>query len=450
MVTLLFILSCGPKLDQAEPPIPQPQAFSYSGTEAIPDRWWTAFENEQLNQIIDTALTKNLSLESIWQQFQAAKSNVRIQGSNLWPQIESSLQSGISRPVPDFAGGENTQAGLSASYEIDLWGRLSSAKEAEAFRAQASFYDYQAGAMSLSAEISIAYFRVITTKRQIELVKEQIEINNKILKLIRARFGSGQVRAVDILRQEQLLESTRNLQITFERDLKLAKNQLSLLIGKPAQNELEINKLDLPELGALPKSGLPLELARRRPDIKNAHARVLAADRDYAVAIRNKYPRLSIRTSVQARSNTYSNLFDEWAYNIAGNLVAPLLYGGRLRAEADRSEAFKNSAMSDYGQTVLQAFKDVEDALVNEKKQKERLEVLKRQLNLTDKTNSQIRLEFLNGLSNYLDVLLALDEQQQLKRDKIEAEQRLLEFRIGLYRSLAGGFETERETKEKS
>lgn len=421
--------------------------FSYTGSQVIPERWWTAFEDEQLNQLIDSALVKNLNLASIWQQFEAAKATVRIQNSNLWPQLDASLQTGISRPRPDFRGGENTQAGLSASYEIDLWGGIRSAKEAEEYRAQASLYDYQAAAMSLSAEISIAYFNVINTMRQVELVKEQIVTNEKIMQLIRARFSGGQVRAVDILRQEQLLETTRGIEINLERNLLLAKNQLAVLLGQPAQNELDIFKTSIPSLDSIPQTGLPLELIRRRPDIKNAYAIVLAADRDYATALTNKYPRISITASTQARSNDYQNLFREWAYTLGANILAPIFYGGQLRAEADRNESLKRSAVYNYGQQVLIAFREVEDALINEQKQQERLVVLRRQLELTQKTNRQIKLEFLNGLSDYLDVLLALDEQQQLKRDKINAEQQLLEFRISLYRSLAGSFETLRENE---
>lgn len=432
---------------QAEPPIPTPEPFHYTGNEVIPERWWTTFNDGQLNKLIDTALSKNLDLAAIWEQFKAAEANVRIQGSPLWPQIEASLQSGISRPEPDFAGGENTRAGLSAAYEVDLWGRLSAAKEAEVFRAKASLYDYQASAMSLSAEISIAYFNVINAMRQLELVKKQVAINEKIMTLLRSRFGGGQIRAVDILRQEQLLESTRGLQINLERNLELAKNQLSVLVGTPPQNQLNVAKVELPELAPIPQTGLPLELVRRRPDIHRAHNQVLAADRDYAVALRNRYPRLSIDITAQARSNTYSNLFQDWAYSIVGNLVAPVFYGGQLQAEADQSEALKQRALYNYGQTVLVAFREVEDALINEQKQKERLLVLERQLDLTEKTNRQLRLEFLNGLSEYLDVLLALDEQQQLKRDKIIADQQLLEFRINLYRVLAGSFKTARETE---
>ncbi len=445
LLVVLGVAGCAPKLAEIQSPVPDAEPFRYSGTTVIPEKWWIAFEDEQLNRLIDTALSKNLNLASFWEQFQAAKANVRIAGSNLWPQVEATLQSGISRPQPDFAGGENTQAGLAASYEVDLWGRLNALQDAEVYRAKAGYYDYQAAAMSLSAELSIAYFSVLTAARQVALIEEQIEINEKIMKLIRNRFGSGQIRAVDILRQEQLLETTRALAITAERDLQLAKNQLHVLLGIPAQNDYPLELKTLPDLSPLPVTEMPLELTRRRPDIQRAYELVKAQDREYAAALSNRYPRLSFRVSAQARSNTYTNLFREWAYSIAGNLVAPLFYGGRLQAEADRAEALKESSLYEYGQTVLVAFKEVEDALINEQKQKERLSVLERQLELTEKTNKQIRFEFFNGLSDYLDVLLALDEQQQLKRDKIEAEQQLLEFRVSLYRSLAGGFETDRE-----
>lgn len=266
--------------------------------------------------------------------------------------------------------------------------------------------------------------------------------------MIRARFTSGQIRAVDILRQTQLLETSRNQKILYERNLELIKNQLSVLLGKPPQNGIYFVTTSLPDLPPLPQVGLPLELVRRRPDVKSAYNRVLAADRDMAAAIRNKYPRLSLSIAAQARSNNYQSLFNEWAYTLAGNLVAPLFYGGRLQAEVDRTEAVKNQLLYSYGQTVLTSFREVEDALISEIKQKERIEVLKRQLDLAQKTNGQLRVEFLNGLSNYLDVLLSLDQQQQLERDLIEAHQELLEIRIDLYRALAGGFETQQSINQ--
>ncbi|MDT0675860.1 efflux transporter outer membrane subunit [Autumnicola musiva] len=442
--TCCGIYSCAPKLQDVEAPIDEPQEFTYSGDDLVPDKWWTAFDDPALNLLVETGLEENLALAGNWEQFRAALAVVRRESSYLWPAIGASAQTARSRPQPDFAGGENFQLGLSASYEVDLWGRIQSGIEAEEFRAQATYYDYQSAAMTLSAEISNAWYRLLTARKQLELANKQIETNENIMRLIRARFVGGQIRAVDILRQEQLLESTRNQKIAYETQVELFENELAVLLGSPPQNLMELPKDSLPGLPPLPATGLPLELIRRRPDVLQAYNLVLATDRDMAQAIRSKFPQLSLNVQGQNRSNDYNSLFQNWAYTLAGNIAAPIFYAGRIRAEVDRTEALKNRQLYLYGQTVLTAFREVEDAMVREIKQKEQLEVLQRRTELAEKTSRQLRLEFLNGISEYLDVLLTLDQEQQLERDILEARQSLLEIRVALYRALAGGFEPER------
>ena len=444
-VLFIILFGCAPKLQEVEPPIEEPVPFADSGSTKINAKWWTSFEDPVLDKLIDTALTKNLEIAGSWEQFKASIASVKQQRSFLFPDIQAEIRSGISRPQPDFAGGENTQLGISAAYEIDLWGRIRSGIEAEEFRAQANYFDYQAAAMTISAETAINWYRLVSARKELDLIQEQVETNENILKLIRARYTSGQIRAVDILRQEQLLESTRNQKISFETDVALIENQLAVLLGTPPQNLAQIPESDFPELPPLPQTGLPLELTRRRPDLKRAYSTVLVADRDMAVAIRNKYPRISLDLSAQARSNDFNSLFQDWAYTLAGNIIAPLIYGGRLNAEVDRTEAIKNQRLYEYGQTVLVAFREVEDALIQELKQKERIVVLEKQIDLAAKTNKQLKLSFLNGLTDYLDVLLSLGQEQQLQRDLINAKQQLLEIRVSLYRALAGSFETEKD-----
>ncbi len=418
--------------------------FSTTGTDLIPERWWTTFEDPELNALVDSALSKNLDLAVTWQQFRAAEAVVRREGADRYPQVDFGAQNAVRFPKPDFAGGENVQFGVSANYEVDLWGRIRNSVLAENYRASASLADYQAAALSLSAELTLAWYRLLAARSQLALAREQIATNENIVKLIRARFGGGQVRAVDILRQTQLLEATRNQRIFFEINVALLENQLAVLLGRPPQKDLALETDSLPALPPLPDTGLPMDLIRRRPDVQQAYLQLLAADRDLASAVRSQYPRLFAQTSGQFRANDFQTLLDEWAYNLAGNLVAPLFYGGRLRAEADRNRAVKEQQLNNYGQTVLIAFREVEDALIREQKQAERLDVLERRLDLAQKTNAQLRNEFLNGLSVYLDVLLGLDQEQQLRRDFIDARLEQLEIRIALYRSLAGSFETER------
>ncbi|MDN3669802.1 efflux transporter outer membrane subunit [Echinicola jeungdonensis] len=441
-------LGCSPKVNQVEPPIENLENFSTTGVQVVPGQWWTSFKDAQLNAMIEKALQGNFELASTWEQYRAARAVVKRESSFLLPDLEATIQNAIRRPEPDFAGGENFQQGLSASYEVDLWGRIRAGLQVEKFRAEASLWDYQALSMTITAEMAINWYQWLAANHQLDLINQQIQTNENIIKLIKARFGSGQVRAVDILRQTQLMEATREQKLLIESQMASLENQLAVLIGQQPQKEWTFIPDSLPELPELPATGLPLELVRRRPDIQRAHHFLLAADRDMASAVTSRYPRLSFSLEGQVRSNNFRGLFQDWAYSLAGNLVAPLFYGGRLNAEVDRTEAVKQQRLYEYGQTVLLAFQEVEDALVQERKQLERLEVLKRQLDLANKTSEQLKISFLNGLSNYLDVLLALDQEQQLRREFIDGRLNLLIIRIGLYRALGGGFEAQRKIQQ--
>jgi NodT family efflux transporter outer membrane factor (OMF) lipoprotein len=446
----LLILGCAPRFSNTELPIDEPKEFSQTGTNTIEDKWWHAFQDEKLNKLIDSALQSNLDLAATWQQFMAAKAVVRGQAANKWPEINASAQTAINLPEPDFVGGENTQLGFLANYELDLWGRIGTAVRAEKFRAEASLFDYRAAAISLSAEITSTWYQLIAAKKQLQITENQIATNEAIIKLIRSRFTGGQIRAVDILRQAQLLESTKEQQIIFSTNVQVLENQLAVLLGKQPQDDLTFDTIDLPKVSGLPETGLPLELVRRRPDLQQSFALLLAADQDWASAVRSKYPRISISARGQLRSNSFENLFDNWAYSLAGNILAPLFYGGQLNAEVDRTLAIKKQRLYQYGQTTLTAFQEVENALVQDIMQKQRLENIQRQLELAEKSNKQLRVEFLNGFSPYLDVLLGLDQEQQLRRDLVSAQLQHIQIRIGLYRALAGGFETGRDLENQN
>ncbi|WP_318345807.1 TolC family protein [Flagellimonas baculiformis] len=444
------MVGCAPKFSNTELPIDEPQKFSQTGTQAIQDKWWLAFEDENLNTLIDSALQSNLDLAATWQQFLAAKAVVKGQASNKWPEISASAQSAINLPEPDFVGGENTQLGFLANYELDLWGRIGAAVRAEKLRAEASLFDYRAAAISLSAEITSTWYQLVAAKKQLRITENQIATNEAIIKLIRSRFTGGQIRAVDILRQGQLLESTKEQQIIFSTNVQVLENQLAVLLGKQPQDSLFFEEVDLPKVPELPETGLPLELVRRRPDLQQSYALLLAADQDWASAVRSKYPRISISARGQLRSNSFENLFDNWAYSLAGNILAPLFNGGQLNAEVDRTLAIKQQRLYQYGQTTLTAFQEVENALVQDIMQQQRLENIQRQLELAEKSNKQLRVEFLNGFSPYLDVLVGLDQEQQLRRDYVAAQLQHIQFRIGLYRALAGSFETGRDLENQN
>jgi len=440
-----LMTSCSRKSMQVSTPFDTPERFSLSGSEKMPDRWWTSFGDPVLNSMLDSALNSNFTLKSAWQQLLAARAVVDRESSFLLPDFDLTLQGGISRPQPDFVGGENMQLRLSTSYEIDLWGRLRANLEAQSYRADATFFDYRTTAISLSAEIVLVWYQLAASQYQLGIIEEQIETNQAILNLLSSRFGSGLIRGVDILRQKQLLEATRDQKVVTETRIQLLDHQLDVLLGRPPINDSVYPSDSLPIPPPLPETGIPIELVRRRPDVQSAHNLLQAADREVAAAINNKYPRLSISATTAIRSNDINDLFQEFARSFAGNLMTPLFFGGRLNAEVDRTEAVKNQRIYEYGQVVLIAFREVEDALIQETKQSERIEIVEEQLRLARQTYQQLQVQFFNGISDYLDVLTSLDQEQQLRRDLIAARLGLLENRIALYRALAGGFETANE-----
>lgn len=442
---VLTLLSCSPKVSKFDLTYDTPESFSLSGTQSTRDEWWKSFDNEMLNMIVDSALSSNYSLEATWSQISQARALIRQSRSSLFPQVDLQVRSGIQRPQPDFVGGENTQFSLGAGYEVDLWGRIRYGLHAQRYRAEASLQDYKTAAISLAGEICLTWFRINATVNQLNLIENQISTNRKVLALIRARFASGQVKGVDILRQKQLIESTRQQKVQLEAQLAVFKNQLSSLLGVVPGNIDHPDSTKLPELPPLPETGVPLDLVNRRPDVLSAFNLLQASDREVAVAISNRYPRLNFNLLGAIRSNTFDNLLQSQAVSLTGGILAPLFYGGRLAAELDEAEALRKQRVEEYRQVVLNAFQEVENALIREAKLLDRINIIEEQVNLAERTYGQLRIEYLNGSIEYLDVLTALNQEQQLRRDLISIKLNLLETRVALYRALAGGFETERE-----
>lgn len=406
----------------------------------MPDRWWTALGDEALDQLVDAALADNLDIETAWQRLAAARAVARGQGADLQPSLDGFAAAGVSHPnASDTA---HLELGLAAEYELDLWGGLRSRKDAARHRALASLEDYQTAALTVSGEVAVGWVRLLEAHAQRDLVQRQLETNRTVLQLLVDQYGGGQVRSVDILRQRQLVEATRGQVIATDARIELLEHGLLVLLGRPPQAELGARAAgrELPALPPVPTTGLPSELIQRRPDVRAAYHRVRAADADLAAAISNRYPRLSLSASLSTTENSASSLFRDWVGSLAANLLGPIFDGGARAAEVERSEAVKRQRLAEYGRIALIAFREVEDALIQEAKQAELLASIETQVELAQGTYEQLRNEYFNGLSDYIDVLAALTELQRLRRDLLTARRSLLEYRIALYRALAGGF----------
>ncbi|NNE10568.1 MAG: efflux transporter outer membrane subunit [Gemmatimonadetes bacterium] len=447
LLAILFVCgslsACSPHFRAEDVPLTLPDDFSGAGIEKLPERWWTAFGDSTLNAAVDSSLSANFDLLTAWYRLQSARALAARESGDRFPDIDAFADAESRESSEESREGKDFQAGLAAEYEIDLWGRVRSRADAERYRAGASRADYQAAALSLSAEIVTTWYRLAEAYSQFALVEEQIETNETVLTLLKNRFGTGQVRGVDILRQKRLVAARREQRGYALSRIAVLENRLDALTGRaPGSREHRAPVADLPELPPLPETGVPVDLVRRRPDIQRAFLMVRAADSDLAAAMSDRYPRLTLSVSAASLANQADKLFEEWVTSFAGNLLAPIFRGGELQAEVDRTGALRQQRVYEYGQAVLVAFHEVEDALVLERNQLRSLESIGEQVDLSEQAYGRLRAEYFNGTSNYLDVLTALDEVQRLRQDRLAARLTLVEYRVSLYRALAGSFET--------
>lgn len=451
----LLLAGCLNPEPMASLPLEETPPFSRSGDVEPPERWWREFGDAELDRRIERALEGNFSLAAAWQRLRAARALARREASDLWPDLDALASARWSEDMgdggdDDFNGdGTEFRIGLEVSYELDLWGRIESRVEARRVTADATLAAYRAAALSLAANVTQVWYRAAAAHRQLEILERQIDTNAAVVELLETRFAAGQIRSADVLRQRQLVEATREQAVVQRSRLTLLGHQLSVLLGEPPQGMSALPPAALPELPPLPRTGVPGELVRRRPDVQQARLRLEAADREVASAVADQYPRIDLTASLIATAEDPEHLFEDWLASLAGQLVAPLFDAGQRRAEVRRAQAVTRERLADYGDAVLLSFREVEDALASERFESRRLESLTQQLDLARQTLDQLRTQYLNGVTDYIAVLTALTDVQRLERARVAARLAVLESRIGLYRALAGGFETPLERAEK-
>lgn len=435
------LAGCAGRESAVSLPTQQPPPFSDSGEVPLDNLWWTAFDDDALNQQVDFAMNGNFDLEGALRRIQAAQAVARREASDLWPDVNGIAEADTTILSSSAPNRSNFVLGLDASYQVDLWGEIGSRVDAQWLRASATEADYQVIALTLSADVSRTWYSLIEAHAQLALLDEQIETNRTGLELQEARFGLGQIRSADVLRQRQLVESTREQRVVVLSRIEVLEHLMAVLQGQPPQEATYEPGDQLPSLPPLPATGLPSELLNRRPDIRREFLALWAADRDLASSVSAQYPRLNLGASVTTVAESPENLFRDWVVSVAGQIIAPLIDGGQRRAEVDRNVALVRQRFTEFSQTVLIAYREVEDALTTERYLLQRIERLETQVELAHQASLQLREQYLIGETEYLDVLSAITQEQSLQRSILSARLELVLNRIALYLALAGDFD---------
>ncbi len=441
IVTLLMLgllASCSATIKDVPAPVNLPVQFSASGQAKLQEKWWLAFNDTALNQLCEQALGNNFSLLAAFNRLDQAKAIAKKSGAELIPQVDGSFLA--SQASADSLNNNNFSLGLAASYELDLWGRIRSAVNAAKLDVSGAEEDVFSAVISLTAELATTWYRLLEQRQQLKLLDQQIEINRNNVALVTVRFRGAQATAADVFQQQQLLESVVGNRYTVVSTIAVLENQLAVLAGKPP-GAIALSDLDeFPAMPPLPETGLSLTLMQRRPDIRKAYLAVQSADQRIASAIADRFPKLSLSASVEASSPDLQSLLNNWLATVAGNLVLPIIDGRRRVAEVERSQAISAEALNNYATLLLNAVQEVENALVQERQQRLFVANLGKQVQLASQASSMIRLRYINGAIDFLRVLSAVLSQQSLERNLLQAQVQLIEYRINLYRALAGRF----------
>ncbi|WP_428352938.1 efflux transporter outer membrane subunit [Methyloprofundus sp.] len=436
----ILIQACAVPIEKVATPIAVPETFSQAkDTTFLQEQWWLAFNDSHLNQLIEQALNNNFSLISTFNRLQQAEAIAIKQSADLIPSIGAAF--GGAQSYSNLSDSSHFALGLNASYEVDLWGRLRAQKHAAELDVRVAEENLNTAAITLSSEVALAWYRLIAQRSQLQLLKQQIKTNQDNVEITAARFAGGQASAADLFQQQQTLQATIGDQNNVLISIKVLEHQLAILTGNTPGMLIIADNQQLPELPPQPQAGLGSELIQRRPDLRLAYFRIQAADQRTASAIADRFPKLSLSANIDTTAPNLQSLFNNWIATLAGNLILPIVDGGRRVAEVERNKAVAAESLNNYATTIQQAIKEVEDALVQEYQQHQLISSLNLQYSLSQKATQQIRLRYMYGAIDFLRVLTTQINQQTLERSRISAQRQLIEYRIQLYRSLAGSWQ---------
>jgi len=420
-----------------EPTVTAEEYSSVDSSEAQPtnESWWLSFDDAKLNRLIQTGLENNYDvLQAVARLAQASSLSLQARADRL-PQIELAADSEQIRRE-DGERENFSRIGPAFSWEVDVFNRLESIAVARQSEQSARRDDVDAVRLRLSAEIAEAYFDAVSWRNQLALLEKQIVIDKDLLELTQLRFESGLTASVDMLQQSSQLANTESLVPAVEAELRVSENRLDVLMGHTPDGTDQVTDEDVfIDRKKLPFIGVPADLLLRRPDLRALRNELVAADAEIGRAIAERLPQVTLDGSFFYEDRL---LPSGMVASLIGTFIQPLIDWGARKAEVERNRALYVEGLARFTQRYLEAIEDVENALYQERKQREFLTRLEIRLRFLERTVEETTQRYTNGLTDYLPVLDAVKELERLERVIVQQERALLGFRIQLHRALGG------------
>lgn len=376
-LTIVLLGSSGCTLTHTpykQPQLQTPQNWAYT-TQAQSmlqsnDHWWELFGDTQLNQLVALAFERNNDLAVAAIRVRRAQLQASLAGSDLWPSVSADVSASGNRSVEHSQSwNKGSGTGLSVSYEVDLWGRLASLKNAADWEAVATEADREAAALTLAGTVSDLYWQLVYLNQRIASAKESIVYAQKTLELAQSQYDAGAVSALEPTQARQSLLTQQSNLSQLDQQRVETRNALAILFDMPP-GEAGLRAV-LPQepqalaFGELPpvREGVPAEVLARRPDLRAAELRLRESLADVDATRTNYYPRLTLTGTLGTSSESLGNLLSNPVATLGSKLLLPFLEFNKMRLNTEISRTQYEEAVVNFRQALYQAFVDVENTL---------------------------------------------------------------------------------------
>lgn len=446
----------GPKYQRA--PVPTPPAWKAEGPwrqaapkDAIPKgSWWEIFHEEGLNQYEKELLAANQSLFAARDRLDQARALARVASAGFFPTLNgdpqgSRLRSSGNRPLaisPTATTQNLFEIPFALNYEVDLFGRVRKNLQASNASLQGTAADLQNVQLVLSAELAADYFNIHELDAEIQVVQESVKIQQQGLVLVNHRHEGGVASGLDLAQQQTLLDSTQTQLYLLQQQREQFEHAIAVLIGQPASTF----SVPLAPLRSTPPPiplGMPSDLLERRPDIATAERTMAQQNALVGVAKTAFYPQFTISGGGGFESTSISSLVSAPSafWSLGGDLLQPILNGGRNRANLAAQKAVYEESIANYRQSVLTAFQQVEDGLsslntLSQAAQSQSAAVTdaRRALNIAND-------RYVGGLTTFLDVITAQSVLLNNERLSTQLLGQQMVASVFLVKALGGGWD---------
>jgi len=455
----IIVASCamGPDYERPEVPVPESyQAPAVPGVSFANLEWWELFDDQELVELVKTALVNNKELAIAMARIEEARASLGFVRADQFPNLDGTA--GASRGntfqgvnIPAGTINESFVLAAELSYEVDLWGKLRRSTEAARAELLATVEARNVVTITLISDVASFYLLLLDLDARVGIAHRTELTREDSLKIIEARFDKGVVPLIDVNQAQIELADAKAESAALERQRGLAENSLSVLLGQNPGPIIRTNlgvqsALNIP---AIPV-GLPSELLERRPDVRQASQQLAAQTARIGVAEALRFPSLSLTGTLGLASNDLSGFLssENKIWSISANMFGPIFDAGRNKARVEAERARTEQLLSSYQLTVLRSFQEVEDALIEIGTYRAEAEAREVQVTAALSASTLSRARYDGGVTSYLEVL---ESERSLFRAELLASSTRREqvvAIVSLYKALGGGWSTEEEINE--